>query len=217
MTRAVLFDFDGVMIDNEKYWEREKSRIFTELYGEEIGRKLDKTLGVNMDGIHDMAVALGSTVPRQKMYEAGDRHAKIVYASSPITAGLDELIVSLDRMGYAMAIVSASPKWWIDVALHRIPHAGLIKTIISLHDRPDLAHKPAPDGYIEAMRVLGSSPETSLVIEDSLPGVASGKASGAYTIGLRQNLVDGYTLEGADTYVDRISEVALIAKARMPV
>lgn len=215
MTKACLFDFDGVMIDNEKYWEREKENIFRELYGVEIASQLDKTLGANMDAIHARAVALGSTVRVEKIYEAGDRHASHVYATAPITEGVDLLIESLDRIGYAMAIVSASPRWWIDLALKRIPHADRIQTIISLHDRKDLAHKPAPDGYIEAMRVLGSTPQTSIVVEDSNTGVKSGKASGAFTIGLRQNLVEGYSIEGADACVDRIMDVLDIARSRV--
>ncbi len=211
MNKACIFDFDGVMIDNEKYWEREKLTIFSEIYGADIASKLDKTLGANMDAIHARAVSLGSNVSVEKMYEAGDRHAKIVYTQSPITEGLDELLTKLDGMGIVMGVVSASPKWWIDLTLARIPHADVLKIIISLHDRADLAHKPAPDGYREAMKVLGSTPETTMVIEDSNVGIVSAKAAGAYTIGLRQNNVDGYAMDGADTYVDTISQVAQIA------
>ncbi len=215
MNNACIFDFDGVMIDNEKYWEQEKLHIFSELYGADIAAKLDKTLGANMDAIHARAVALGSAVPIAKMYEAGDRHAKIVYTNAPITEGLDELLTGLDKLGFVMAIVSASPKWWIDLALKRISNATLLKVVISLHDRTDLAHKPAPDGYREAMRMLGSTPETSLVIEDSNIGIQSGRASGAYTIGLRQNLVPGYSIEGADAYVENIIDIVRIAEARV--
>jgi len=44
-------------------------------------------------------------------------------------------------------------------------------------------------------------------LEDSNPGIASAKAAGAFTIGLRQNLIDGYQQVGADAYANTIDEV----------
>ncbi len=211
MKRACIFDFDGVIIDNERFWEEGKTHLYHEVYGEVIAKKLNKTLGLNMDAIHELATTYGSTVPVTAFYDACNRHAKEIYAEAPITKGLDTVIETLVASGFSLGIVSASPKSWIDIALNRMPYQRVFQAIISLHDRLDLAHKPAPDGYVEAMRILGVRPPNVIVIEDSKTGIASAKASGAYTIGLKQNLVDGYTIEGADMYVDRIEQISTFA------
>ena len=44
--------------------------------------------------------------------------------------------------------------------------------------------KPSPDGFLTGMRVLGGTPETSVVFEDSINGLKAGKASGAFLVGL---------------------------------
>ena len=210
MTKACIFDFDGVMIESERYWEDDEAKklIYKEVYGVDIAEKLNnKTLGLNMDAIHALAKSYVSTVPIQHFYDACDRKAQMIYAHAPLTKGLDEVIDKLIILNIALGIVSASPKLWIDTALKRLKNASTFHTVISLHERSDLAHKPAPDGYNEAMRTLGVTPHDTIVIEDSNTGIASAKAAGVFTIGLRQNLVAGYTIEGADAYVEDITNV----------
>lgn len=207
MIRACIFDFDGVMIDNERFWDEEKPNVFEEVYSREIADKLTKTSGLSMDQIHALAVSYGSKTPIQAWYDACNTHANTVYSKAPITDGLNEFLDTLLAKGIRMAIVSASPKYWMDIALSRLRNSSVFKTIISLNDRKDLAHKPAPDGYLTAMKILGVTPKETIIIEDSNTGIKSAKAAGAFTIGLRQNHVDGYTIEGADAYVDTIGEV----------
>lgn len=210
MIKACIFDFDGVMIESERYWENEevKNTIYRKLYGQEIAAKLhNKTLGLNMDAIHELARSFGSTVSVTQFHDACDLMAMNIYAKAPITNGLEVLIDKLVSQKIFLGIVSASPKKWIDIALKRLKNAYTFHVIISLHERADLAHKPAPDGYKEAMRTLHVLPNETIVIEDSLTGIKSAKAAGAFTIGLKQNLVAGYTIEGADRYIDSIGEV----------
>jgi len=207
MKKACIFDFDGVMIRSEQYWENDKPNVFEEIYGLKISAKLSQTYGQSMDQIHKMAVSYGSLVKIQSFYDACDKHAARVYAHAPMTDGVDILLKELVSHHIQLGIVSASPKSWIDIAVARLKNKNVFTTIISLHDRQDLAHKPAPDGYQEAMRNLGVTPEETIVIEDSNTGIRSAKASGAFTIGLKQNLVSGYTITGADVYVDKIIDV----------
>lgn len=57
------------------------------------------------------------------------------------------------------------------------------------------------------MKALEASPESTVILEDSNSGIKSAKASGAYTIGLKQNLVNGYIQEGADAYAETMADV----------
>jgi beta-phosphoglucomutase-like phosphatase (HAD superfamily) len=52
------------------------------------------------------------------------------------------------------------------------------------------------------------------VLEDSNSGIKSAIALGAYTTGLKQNLVDGYQQEGADDYADNMVEVGKLVKKK---
>jgi len=101
---------------------------------------------------------------------------------------------------------------WITTLTKRLSFEDDIELIISLYERPDLAQKPAPDGYLAAMESLGASPATTIILEDSNVGIQSAKASGALTIGLRQNIIKGYKQEGTDVYANTIADVLAFVK-----
>lgn len=44
MNKACIFDFGGVMIDNERFWEEEKMKVYREVYGNDIAT-FAKTFG----------------------------------------------------------------------------------------------------------------------------------------------------------------------------
>ena len=44
--------------------------------------------------------------------------------------------------------------------------------------------KPDPECFLKGMEILGGSPETTVVFEDSIHGINAGRAAGAYVVGL---------------------------------
>jgi beta-phosphoglucomutase-like phosphatase (HAD superfamily) len=210
MQKAFIFDLDGVLINNEHVWESEKKKIFTEILGEEKFSRLGSTIGLDINTIYHKLATLGATISIEELHDMASEKALMIYQDTPITQGIKELGAELLKHTYALGIVSASPKNWMDLVINRLEFKKDISVIISLLERKDLAHKPSPAGYLEAIRVLHSTPETTIILEDSNTGIASAKAAGAYTIGLKQNLVKGYIQKGADIYADTLDEVKSI-------
>jgi len=213
MQKALIFDLDGVLINNELIWEQHKKQLYARLFGDEVTQRLGSTLGVNMDTIYERAVANGATVDKQTLLDAFFDIAKTVYKEAPLTNNLAELDAYLVANSYKVAIVSASPSEWIDTVIPRLAFKSKISTVISLWEIEHLRHKPHPDGYLEAMKQLGVTPESTAILEDSNGGIESAKASGAFTIGFQENVVDGYEQIGADEYAKDVSAVIELLKA----
>jgi mannitol-1-/sugar-/sorbitol-6-/2-deoxyglucose-6-phosphatase len=214
MNKAFIFDLDGVLIDDERIWEEEKTKLYIRVFGQEVAGRLGSTLGLNMDAIYEKAISCGTQIDKQTLISAFYDVASGIYNTAPIPEGLDELASFLKSEGFVMGIVSASPLSWITTVTKRLSFENDIALIISLHERPDLPHKPAPDGYIEAMKSLEARPESTFILEDSNAGIQSAKASGAFTIGLQQNLAEGYEQQGADDYAPTVKEVVDLIKRR---
>lgn len=207
MQKAFIFDLDGVLINSEVIWEQHKKKLYAELLGDDVSQKLGSTLGVNMDTIYERAVANGAVVSKQKLLDAFFDIAKTVYKEAPLTNNLDELDEYLFANKFNVGIVSASPSEWINAVLERLSFKSHIRTIISLYETQHLRHKPHPDGYVQAMEELEATPSTTAILEDSNGGIESAKASGAFTIGFQENLVEGYEQSGADAYAKDVSDV----------
>ncbi len=212
MNKVFLFDLDGVLIDDESIWEAKKQALYARLFGQDVHERLGPTLGINMDGIYEKAVAAGSDIDKSLFMDEFYKLAGDIYSTAPIPDGVDELVEVLLELNYRIGIVSASPLSWITTVTKRLAFEDSIELIISLHERSDLRHKPDPDGYLEAIETLGGKPQSTIVLEDSNSGIKSAKASGAYAIGLRQNLLEGYIQEGADDYAGTMMDVIDLVK-----
>lgn len=205
---------DGVLANTEPFWEAAKKEIFSHFLEEEVISRMGSTVGIDMQGMYDLAVGHGAMLDKEKFFRAFYAKAGWVYKNATLTPGLNELGEVLIKLEYSVGVVSASPREWIGGVIDRLSFKEKIEHVISLQDREDLPHKPAPDGYLEAMRQMGSAPEATIILEDSNAGIASAKSAGAFTIGLTENLVPGYMQKGADMYANSIEEVIELLKNR---
>jgi len=215
MEKAFIFDMDGVLIDSEHGWLPYETPMLERILGKAIATAVGDTTGLGLEKLYEKARALGSAITKQEVVDGYNSVVNDVYAHAPLTAGSNTLAERLTTLGFKLGLVTQSPQSWIDHVVPRLAFKDSLEVVISLEDRPDLGFKPAPGGYIEALRVLGADPKQSFVLEDSNLGIASGKGSGAYTIGFRGNLVEGYEQTGADAYADTMDEVAAIVQSRI--
>ncbi len=214
MNKAFIFDMDGVIIDSERVWELSSKEFEAELFGKEVAKKVGPTIGMSLPMIYELAVEHGLSLSKEKFYELSHEKARSIYAQSAITEGFEDIIQKLRAKDFKIGLVSASPDLWIDLMFEKTRVRHLFDYILSLHERIDLSHKPAPDGYREAMSIFQVSPKNTIILEDSNRGIQSAKASGAFTIGFRQCLQSGYSQTGADVYADTMADVLKIVERR---
>ncbi len=178
---AVLFDMDGLTIDSEPQWL-------------ETERELASQFGYEWT-LEDQAFCLGGPLSRVGQYlsdvthgaESGPYfHQRLievmslkVRSSAKFMPGARELIQNLDVIGIPLALVSASPRVIVDAALNHIKPIPF-KVTISADDVK--ITKPDPEGYLKAAHFLNVNIHRSLILEDSLTGVAAARASGAKVI-----------------------------------
>lgn len=176
---AVLFDFDGVLVDTEwaiyNAWHRTfienghplPLEIYTRCIGSDFNTwspkvHLEELSGLTFDW-HDLDER---------------RQERIVQdlAGEGAMPGVVELLDKLEQAGIRKAVVSSSSHHWVDGWLEKIGLAGRFEQVVCRGDAERI--KPAPDLYLEAMRRLDLEPQDCLVIEDSLNGIKAAKAAG---------------------------------------
>jgi HAD superfamily hydrolase (TIGR01509 family) len=177
---AVLLDMDGTLVDSDAAVERAWS-IWAEEYGVDPGAVL--------------AVAHGSPAARtvRRLLPALDDEAVLAAAQrqhalqyedlADVTAapGARFLLATLDRLELPWAVVTSADGRLAKARLHA---AGIDPPVLLTIDDVG-AGKPDPEGYLEAARRLGIAPSACLVVEDSEPGLAAGRAAGMPTAALR--------------------------------
>lgn len=203
---------DGVIIDDEEVWKKYKDDSLKKILDEAISKKIGNTIGMSVNSQYDAARELGFEMSREEFQKIYDKAASGIYRKAEITPGIEELAKVLIRNNFKLGLVSSSAMSWIHKVLPRLSFANKFESVISLNERFDLKPKPNPDGYIMTMESLMSQPSSTIILEDSNSGIASAKASGAFTIAFTQNLIKGYKQIEADAKANNIREVIVIVR-----
>ena len=187
MTRchAIIFDFDGVLLESEFEGNRELAALLTE-FGHE--HKVEDTLrlyvGLNGgDFIAAIEERIGARLPPEFHARLKQMGARALREGVEAVAGAVEFVLSLPE-DLPRAVASSSSTRWVR---GHLAHLGLTEAF-GEHVYSGREHvergKPAPDLYLFAARQLGVPIEQSVIIEDSRVGATGALASGARVIGL---------------------------------
>ena len=174
---AVIFDLDGVLADSEPWWNQIDAKLLAEYGVSYRGEYHRNVLGVS----YQLAVefyknafhisASTEELMRRRGEIATDFFANRVGLFPSAKTTLEQLREMKLLLAVATSSVSASARPLLD-------RTG-IKSLFSVVITGDEVQqgKPHPDIYLRAAKKLGISPEACLVIEDSLAGIAAGKAA----------------------------------------
>lgn len=204
---AVLFDFDGVLVDTEwaiyQAWRRtfegHGQHLPLEVYNRCIGTDfatwspkthLEELTGLAFDW-HDLDQRRQQEIHAELAHE-GPMHG--------VTGWLGEL----QAQGLPMAVVSSSSHSWVDGWLARLGLDGHFHTTVCRGDAPRI--KPAPDLYLEAASRLGVEPGGCLVIEDSVNGLRAAKAAGMSVWVVPNRVTEGQPFPEADRMLRSLAE-----------
>lgn len=199
---AALFDFDGVIVDSESQYSRFWSGM-EDIYPTGIENFASAIKGTNLKSIlayYDNDEVREDIVSRLHGFEA-----EMPY---PVYPGVRELLVSLRRAGIGCAIVTSSDAYKMSLVYRQLP--WLRDDVDFIVDGTMVSHgKPDPEGYLRAAAALGCEPCRCVVFEDSLQGLAAGRAAGAKVVGVATTNRRDAVGELADVVVDSAAEVTL--------
>lgn len=205
---ALIFDFDGLIIDSET----PLFDIWSEIYAEH-GETL--TLA---DWQHALGTQ-GGFDPYGHLSARADLAPRAEYQSrvraehwrrceaQPLLPGVAEYLDAAPTLGLKLAVASSSPSWWVGPWLDR--HA-LRDRFASVCTRDDVAAvKPAPDLFLLAAERLETSPAECVVIEDSPNGVRAAQAAGMRVVAVTAGLTATLPLPEPDVRLTALSDLPL--------
>jgi beta-phosphoglucomutase len=203
MTRAIIFDFNGTLSDDEPVL----CEIFIHLFAEH-GRPLsEQEYYDHLAGLSDPEVVrtwLGRDHPDTDAVIA----ERVARYRAAVADGSSVHNHVRDAVRYAaaripLAICSGAARAEIEPVLEAAGLAPLFRGIVSSDDIS--AGKPHPEGYLKALAELlaGIDAGDVLVFEDTEAGIASAKAAGMKVFA-KQGTLDPHRLRAADELIERI-------------
>ncbi|MEP7176055.1 MAG: HAD family phosphatase [Gemmatimonadales bacterium] len=182
MTAAILFDFNGVIVDDEPQhcdaliatlgeygFDLDRDTYYREYLGFD-DRECFRFSFTRMGRASDEAALLEAVERKNVHYE------QAVRASMRLVPGATDFIESAALDGFQLAIVSGALRREIELVLDLAGLRPHFSEIVAAEDVS--ACKPDPQGYNRARAQLEIAPGRCMVIEDSLPGLAAARSAG---------------------------------------
>ena len=180
---AIIFDFDGVIVDSEIVSNAALAAVLTRLgHGVTVEEAIERYSGHRWIDCHRIIVAeSGLAISCAELMALADAEMSARIAEVLAIEGIGPFLES--QRHRKLAIASSSEIAWLESSLDRL---GLAHHFGGrLFSAAGFARgKPHPDIYLHAAQELGVEPERCLVIEDHPVGVAAGAAAGMTVIAL---------------------------------
>ena len=177
--QALLFDFDGVILDTEWPIYQVWAQNFRD-YGQELTlEKYVQCIGSDFATWSPetyLEELTGQTFDWPTIKDAGNQKIRGAVAELNPMPGVVDLLEWAETEGIRQAVVSSSTHSWVDRWLEKHNLARFFEFTVCRGDAPRI--KPAPDLYAEAVSRLDLPAASCLVIEDSLNGLKSAHATG---------------------------------------
>ncbi len=204
--QAVLFDFDGVVVQSESVYDRATKKL-----GAHYGLTIPEPFFEANRGIAETLFYqrfksnFELDVDLEEIQEHGRKYLWEAFASSvQITPGFQQFYKWIREVVGKVALVTATPRLLIDEIFKNSSIQVHFDHIVTSSDV--IRTKPAPDPYLKACELLGVDPARALAIEDSPTGLKSAVAAGCQTVGITTSC-NRESLKEANFVVDSFGEL----------
>jgi len=206
---ALVFDFDGLILDTE--WpEYESVRRVWHEHGHELDLAWWRTIvgtADPVDWVERLEAAVGAPLDHEVVRSRRGAHHRSLLLDQDVLPGVTDLLDAAERRSIPTAIASSSPTSWLDTHLDRL---GLHHRFAVLVGRDQVARaKPAPDLYLRACARLGVEPARAVALEDSPHGTTAARAAGLRCVVVPNRITAPGPFDHADLVVGSLADLTL--------
>lgn len=176
---AVLFDFDGTLVETENIWKQAKVQLLSAFDAATATAVADRFHGVGLRTFAQAVIGEGlldGLTPEAVVAEVETIARSLGVASPPLKEGARSLIEQLVGQNVRLAICSNAPADLISQCLRDHGLRAAFSAIFSTANTP--LGKPNPHVYQRALRELELSSDSSVAVEDSASGVKAAIGAG---------------------------------------
>ena len=212
MIKALVFDFDGLILETETPDFEAWSEIYRE-HGHELPReRWVENIGASawpFDALEHLASLVLPIGPLDREAVRAKQEARKVelVAALEMMAGVRDYLSDARRLGLKVALASSASEAYIAGHLDRLALRDAFAVIVC---RDNVARgKPFPDLYLRAIQDLGVRAAEAIAFEDSRNGIAAAKTAGLHCVAVPNPMTSALDLSAADLRLESLGALRL--------
>lgn len=213
MLKALIFDFDGLILDTETpdfhVWQAIYQEHGFDLPHDEWGKIVGGYGLAHFDAAEHL---ISLSQDELDAVSLRDRHRSESHAltlEQPIMPGVLDYIHKAKEFGLKLAVASSSQHSWVDTHAKRLGIFDHFDAVICADDVGAGRTKPNPDLFLLALKQLQVRRSEAVVFEDSPNGVKAANQAGIFVVAVPNPVTSLLKIEGANLTVRSLSDLSL--------
>jgi HAD superfamily hydrolase (TIGR01509 family) len=211
LIKALVFDFDGTILDTET----QHYNAFQEMY-KEHGSELPLEVWGECIGTHSgfnpyeyLEEQINKKLNHEELrIKKTERALALIKEQKPLP-GIENYLKAAKEMGLKIGLASSSSRQWVMEHLERIGLSHYFEVIKTADDVEKV--KPDPALYLKAVDELGVKPGEAIAFEDSVNGSLAAKKAGLYCVAIPNPVTRHMQFDEVDHQMESIAELELAA------
>ena len=211
MIKALIFDFDGLIMDTESP-EVDGWKVIYAEYGQEFplqawANTVVGATAANLDPAAHLAAITGQDLDQAALHKRARDYRLQEQSRLSALPGVTDYLKDARRLGLGLAVASSSSRAWVHGYLNQL---GLAENFDAIVCREEVSQvKPSPELFLKAVAALGLRPGDVLVFEDSPNGVLAARRAGMRVVAVPNPITALGRNEGADLQLGSLAEMPL--------
>jgi HAD superfamily hydrolase (TIGR01509 family) len=210
MIRALIFDFDGTILDTELPEFQSWQEIYT-AHGCELPFATWAigigTTNSEFDPYNFLETQYGQAIDREQIrLRYRERFAELIKLQT-VLPGVENYLEEAKQLGLKIGLASSSSQEWVRGHLGRLDLEHYFDCLKCADDVK--LTKPDPELYLAALTALEVEPEEALALEDSPNGITAAKRAGIFCIAIPNPMTGQLSLDHADLKLTSLAELSL--------
>jgi HAD superfamily hydrolase (TIGR01509 family) len=212
-TRALLFDFDGLILDTEtpeyQVWQAIYREHGFELPDEEWGKIIGGYGISSFDAAEHLALLSQGRLDSVSLRDRHRSESHAITLAQAILPGVVDYLHEAKRLGLKLAIASSSPHSWVDTHARRLGILDYFDRVICADDVGPGRTKPNPDLFLLALDRLQVRANEAIVFEDSPNGVRAARSAGIFVVAVPNTVTSQLSIENANLTLRSLTDLSL--------
>ena len=212
MIKALIFDFDGLILDTETPDYEVWCSIYRE-HGFELPReKWGSIIGTQMaffDAAEHLSLLTQGRVDSASLRHRHRSESHAITVAQEVMPGVLDYLREAKELGLKLAIASSSPHSWVDTHAQRLGIFDYFDTVICEDEVGRDRTKPNPDLFLLALDRLNARANEAIVFEDSPNGVRAARSAEIFVVAVPNSVTSLLSIENANLTLRSLTDLSL--------
>jgi len=209
MIKAVIFDFDGLIVDTESVWFEAYKEVLLRYDVELTLQKFSEVVGTSDEVLFNYIDSnLKEPIEKEMIEQLAKELVDEKLLEPVLRESVEDYLIAAKNAGLHIGLASSSSREWVESFLKKLNIYEYFSVIKTKDDVTKV--KPDPELYLKAIEEIGVQVTEAIAFEDSLNGLIAATKAGLHCVIVPNSVTSHLEFENHSLRLSSMAEKSLV-------